>query len=468
MPFTITGPTKWLDEIGKDNALQQAQSQIDEVEAVRQNVIQTAQTPAAGPVDGQPSFGASVQLGAATNWLSPQPQQQAPPVPSVAPQVETDWFSGQQRPKWDTPENVPLKGFADALGPQSSWVTPSRNEAPVAAPGISRTGQSTGVSSPLSVRSIASAGTRASRFAAEIAQVAAEEGVPADVLAALLDTEDSGEESVSVDGARGLMQVVPGQGFDLPGEDARDPLTSIRQGARAAKEKYRMVGDWDEVGAAYFGYGTDSLGNTTSAYRDKYLANRARYQQQPDTESALPLNGIATGANWRETWGDNLTPDQIKETLALGMDMDAAVATCGPAGALALLRATGGNMTFGQVMDLARKMDEWDAGVGMKNGYVGQIRLLKALGVDAVAKGIDEGEIARTVQSGRPVQINATGSGGHYYTAQDYDPQSRKFNFGNSAGILKASNGQTWFRIDELPALGVGTPSNALYLQGGR
>jgi hypothetical protein len=56
--------------------------------------------------------------------------------------------------------------------------------------------------------------------------------------------------------------VVPGQGFDLPGEDASDPLTSIRQSARALKEKNRMVGgDWDETGAAYFGYGTDSSGD---------------------------------------------------------------------------------------------------------------------------------------------------------------------------------------------------------------
>jgi hypothetical protein len=101
----------------------------------------------------------------------------------------------------------------------------------------------------------------------------------------------------------------------------------------------------------------------------------------------------------------------------------------------------------------------------MVNGYEGQLRLLKQLGVDAVARGVDETEISQAVQHGMPVQINATGHGGHYYTATDYNPETHQFNFGNSAGILRLSNGNTWFRLDELPGLGVGTPSQALYIR---
>jgi flagellum-specific peptidoglycan hydrolase FlgJ len=179
--------------------------------------------------------------------------------------------------------------------------------------------------------------------------------------------------------------------------------------------------------------------------------------------------GIAAGKDWRQTWGDNLTPDQIKETLALGLDWNAAIATCGIAAAVAFARANGGEPpTFGQALDLAQRSGEWNAAVGMTHGTPGEISVLKQLGVDAHQGPLDERSVAQAVQAGQPVQINAKGNGGHFYVAQKYDPESHRFDFGGSTAILKAAGGRTWFRLDELPALGVGTPSEAIYLGAGQ
>jgi hypothetical protein len=174
--------------------------------------------------------------------------------------------------------------------------------------------------------------------------------------------------------------------------------------------------------------------------------------------------GIAQGGNWRETWGDNLAPDQIKETLNAGLDWDAALATCGVAAAVAFARANGRNPTFKEALDLAQASGEWNKGVGMKRGTTGQIELLRKMGVDATARPVNESEVAQTVTNGQPVQINAHGGGGHFYVASGYNPQTRQFYFGNSASILKASGGRQWFRLDELSSLGVGTPTDAIYL----
>ena len=175
--------------------------------------------------------------------------------------------------------------------------------------------------------------------------------------------------------------------------------------------------------------------------------------------------GVADGPGWRQTWGKDLTPNQINETLNVGMSWDAALATCGVAAAVAFARANGRAPTFKEALDLAQQTGEWNQNVGMTHGTTGEVALLKGLGVDATARPLAEAEVAQAVSSGQPVQINAQGNGGHFYVAQDYDPQTRKFNFGNSAAILKRSGGNTWYRLDELPALGVGTPSEAIYLQ---
>lgn len=179
-----------------------------------------------------------------------------------------------------------------------------------------------------------------------------------------------------------------------------------------------------------------------------------------------PTDQYTPPSSWRQQYGDNLVPNQIDETTSLGLPWDAAIATCGIAAAVAFARANGRNPTFKEALDLAQRSNEWNQEVGMTRGTAGQIALLDRLGVKATSRGVDEAEIARTVQSGQPVQINAHGSGGHFYVATAYNPRTRQFYFGDSARILKNSKGQAWFRLDELPSLGVGTPSEAIYLVG--
>lgn len=185
--------------------------------------------------------------------------------------------------------------------------------------------------------------------------------------------------------------------------------------------------------------------------------------------ASVPPDGVPTavadGPGWRQTWGKDLTPHQINETLGLGLSWDAALATCGVAAAVAFARANGRTPTFGEALDLAKRTGEWNQEVGMTRGSTGELALLKGLGVDAEVRPLNEQEIATTVTAGQPVQINATGNGGHYYVAQGYDPATRRFDFGNSAAILKRSGGNTWYRLDELPGLGVGSPSQAIYLR---
>jgi hypothetical protein len=78
-------------------------------------------------------------------------------------------------------------------------------------------------------------GTHASPYMDLINKVAAQEHEDAALVAAIMDTEGSGQGSTSPAGARGLMQVMPN--YVLPGENPFDPETSIRQGIRAIKEK---------------------------------------------------------------------------------------------------------------------------------------------------------------------------------------------------------------------------------------
>lgn len=159
----------------------------------------------------------------------------------------------------------------------------------------------------------------------------------------------------------------------------------------------------------------------------------------------------------------NLVPNQITESTNAGLDWDTALATCGVAAAVAFARANGRTPTWQEAMQLA-EASGWNKDVGMSRGTAGQVELLGRLGVKARAAGLDENQIAATVQAGQPVIVNAHGNGGHFYVATQYDPSTRKFNFGNSAAVLKRSGGQTWFRLDELPSLGVGTPSEAIYM----
>jgi hypothetical protein len=251
------------------------------------------------------------------------------------------------------------------------------------------------------------------------------------------------------------------------GIDPRDPA-QWRQAVDFGLDEVARSGWGQWHGAARVGVGPrQGIGEPRTPVSTATAGAAPRPSPATTGPAGVPT-AVAEGAGWRETWGKDLTPNQINETLNLGLSWDAALATCGVAASVAFARANGRAPTFKEALDLARATGEWNADVGMTRGTTGQLALLKGLGVEARAAPLAEGEVAAAVQRGQPVQINAHGNGGHFYVAQGYDPQTRKFDFGNSAAILKRSGGKTWFRLDELPSLGVGTPSEAIYLAGGR
>jgi hypothetical protein len=210
-------------------------------------------------------------------------------------------------------------------------------------------------------------------------------------------------------------------------------------------------------------YALDRL-SATGDYREWYGAGPAlgdRFTKvnriepaQPQAPSAAPPVG---------TYTKDLQVNQITQGAAEGLTTAEALAICGPAAAVAFSRAVGRNPTLREAKELGSSLGVWNVGQGMA-GPESQVKLLGAMGVPArLQQGADEATIGREVLAGRPVTIDTPG---HFYVAQSYDPQTRTFDFGESAKVLKASGGRSRFRLDELASLGMGAPRSTIYLSG--
>lgn len=156
-----------------------------------------------------------------------------------------------------------------------------------------------------------------------------------------------------------------------------------------------------------------------------------------------------------------LTPNQLTEGMAQGLDRETALAVCGPAAAIAFARKTGRNPTLPEALNLAKQVG-WTLANGMA-GPASQLKLLQNMGIPAT---LEEGapnaqKVASSVQAGNPVTVSTPG---HYFVAEQYDPQTGKFDFGESARVLKSSKGNSWFTLDEVTKLGMGAPRAALYM----
>ena len=75
--------------------------------------------------------------------------------------------------------------------------------------------------------------------------------------------------------------------------------------------------------------------------------------------------------------------------------------------------------------------------------------------------GIDWTRVVGDVRDGKPVIVAAAG---HYFVAEGHDPATGRFDFGNSAAVLRAAGGQRWFAPHELGSLGMGTPLSTIHL----
>jgi hypothetical protein len=81
--------------------------------------------------------------------------------------------------------------------------------------------------------------------------------------------------------------------------------------------------------------------------------------------------------------------------------------------------------------------------------------------------GLDRAKIAREVQAGRPVIIRTGGAGAHYFVAERMDPSTGRYDFAQSAMVLRLAAGRRWYSLDELASLGVGAPTHAIFMADG-
>jgi len=210
-------------------------------------------------------------------------------------------------------------------------------------------------------------------------------------------------------------------------------------------------GDWSEW------YGAEpALGSRFT--KVKRIPVQAADPSPPEqTASAAPPPGTYTK--------ESLQVNQISQGAAEGLSTAEALAVCGPAASLAFARSVGRNPTLKEAKELASRLGLWSVDQGMA-GPASEVKLLENMGINAeLLQGADEQTLAREIQAGRPAIVD---SPGHYWVAQDYDPQTRTFDFGQSAAVLKASKGRTRYRLDELASLGMGAPRSTILLRGAK
>ncbi len=113
-----------------------------------------------------------------------------------------------------------------------------------------------------------------------IRSAAARYGVPAELIAAVMAVESSGNpKAVSPAGAQGLMQIMPEQLTRLGVPEAlwQDPKANIDAGARYLAETLNAGGSLEQAAARYFGSGCDVGGVCTDEYTARVMKWVAYY-----------------------------------------------------------------------------------------------------------------------------------------------------------------------------------------------
>jgi hypothetical protein len=95
------------------------------------------------------------------------------------------------------------------------------------------------------------------------------------------------------------------------------------------------------------------------------------------------------------------------------------------------------------------------------HGPDSEVALMQYLGVPAYKGDVDWNKAVQEVEAGRPVAFS---TGKHYFVATGYDRATGKFEFGNSAGVLISSGGNTQYTPGGLGTLGMGLPVAAIYM----
>jgi hypothetical protein len=105
------------------------------------------------------------------------------------------------------------------------------------------------------------------RWLPEMTNASAATGTPLSLIAGVMHVESGGDpETVSPQGAQGLMQVMPAElnALGIPQTRWRDPVTNVLAGATILAQ--RSGAGWEAAVASYFGIGCDAYGTCTRQY----------------------------------------------------------------------------------------------------------------------------------------------------------------------------------------------------------
>jgi flagellum-specific peptidoglycan hydrolase FlgJ len=395
-----------------------------------------AATPTVAPV---PDIGSQLAQGQA--WASQQianltqPQPQPPPPPAAPPQP--------------------------AAAPAQPPSAPPAQRAPAAPAAPTVIGQGKD-------NFIASLGPAAE-------QVAAESGLPAQVLLAIPANETGWGKSVASNNLYGIKGSNPQTGantgpiatqevyggvrqniqdtfraYSDPVESMRDFVSFLRDNPRygSALQQYARDGDADHLvqNIAAAGYATDpswaTQVNSISHDVQGTLADmRAKGQLQTPVQAAqAPGTGDAINTSQQ---GQNAVTARTSQ-FDMGLSSGDAMAFCGPAAAIAFAQTYGRNPTVAEAKALAQQVG-WNPQQGMA-GPQSEVALLKGLGVDAhYSQGVDWAQVGRDAQGGNPVIIDTPG---HYFYVDGYNAQNGQLHVGSSGTDLKG--GSEWMTPDQI------------------
>jgi hypothetical protein len=107
------------------------------------------------------------------------------------------------------------------------------------------------------------------RWLPEILAAAKTTGVPAEIIAAMIRVESTGDPNViSPAGAHGLMQIMPDQLYAVgfPDNTWHDPASNVLAGAMLLINRLAGYGNWNNAIGSYFGFGCDVWGTCTEVY----------------------------------------------------------------------------------------------------------------------------------------------------------------------------------------------------------
>lgn len=488
------------------NAQQQAQQQFAQLQAAAappppppSPPPQPVPTPTPAPVP-TPTPAPQSQADRGQSWADQmianltQPSAAATPAPAPAPvptpsstPLPSDVLSGVQQALGQVPSQA-QDLISRVLGPQAAGAmpqpptpTPTPSPQPAPQPAATVTPTPAPATAPTEVGKGKDAFIRSLAPAAE--QVAAESGLPAQVLLAIPANETGWGQAVASNNLYGIkgsnpqtgantgpiatQEVYGGQRVNIqdtfrsysdPVESMRDFAAFLRDNPRygPALQQYAQDGDADHLvsNIRAAGYATDpnwatqvnsiahDIQGTLGDMRAKgQLQTPAAQAQQPGQGEAINTPQIANQADRAAR------PTPETSQFQMGLSSGDAIAFCGPAAALAFAQTYGRNPTVAEAKALAQQVG-WNPQQGMA-GPQSEVALLHGLGVDAhYSQGVDWGQVGRDAQGGNPVIVDTPG---HYFYVDGYNAQTGQLHVGTSGTDLKG--GSEWMTPAQINAM---------------